>query len=127
MPSRGNSGLVHQLFGPGLTGFELGTCSVRSEDGDVGGAQRISDSGREGCFRSHHDQVDIFLTTKGHKRLAVGFGEVDGETLRTTIPRCNPHRCDLFVAAQSPSQCLLSAAAADDEDSPQRWQSLGTG
>jgi hypothetical protein len=106
------------LLGPGLTSFELGTCSIWSEDGDVGGAQRIGNSCRKGCFWPHHDKVDIFLVTEDHQCIAVGFGEVDGLTLSTTIPRSNPHRCDLCVAPQGPGQSLLSAAAANDENPP---------
>jgi hypothetical protein len=64
--SCGNSGLLHQLLGPGLAGFELGTCSVWSKNGDVSGTKRIAASGGEGCFWPHHNQVDIFFATKGH-------------------------------------------------------------
>jgi hypothetical protein len=118
---------LHYLLGPGLTGFELGTCSVRTEDGDVGGTQRIGNSGREGCFWTHHNQVDIFLATKRHKCIAVGFGNLDRLPLRATVPRGNPYRCDRSIAAQRPGQGLLAATATHDENPPQRWQSLGTG
>jgi hypothetical protein len=58
--SGGNAGGFHDFFGESFAAFEPGSVSVRTENGDVKGAEAIGESEAEGGFGADDDEVGAF-------------------------------------------------------------------
>lgn len=67
----GHAGAGHDVLGERLGALQLGGLAGRAEDGDAGGADRIGDTGDQGCLGSDDNEVGLQLLGEDGDRRAV--------------------------------------------------------
>ncbi len=108
----------HELLGVILAGLQLGAQFAGAEDGNAGLAQAVGDAGGQGPFRAHHDQADLLrFAGRDHGAMVVHVQRQPlAEGRHAIAARRQEEGPQERALLQLPSQGVLAAAAADQQD-----------
>ena len=109
---------LHEVLGEGLGGLEPGAVLRGTEDAQAAVLEDVHDAGGKGVIGADDGEVDLFGLGEPGEGFDIGDGDgkIAAEGLGAGIARGAKEVGHAGRLAQLPTECVLAAAAADDED-----------